>query len=45
MELTVGSKTIPTMFFIAKVQGNYNAILGHDWIHANVVFLLLCINS
>jgi hypothetical protein len=35
MELTVISKTIPTAFFIAEVQGNYNAILGHDWIHAN----------
>jgi hypothetical protein len=35
MELTMGSKTIPTAFFIAEVQGNYNAILGHDWIHAN----------
>jgi hypothetical protein len=31
----VGSKTISTAFFIAKVQGNYNAILGRDWIHAN----------
>jgi hypothetical protein len=35
MELTVGSKMIPTAFFIAEVQGNYNAILGRDWIHAN----------
>jgi hypothetical protein len=35
MELIVGSKTIPTTFFIMEVQGNYNAILGHDWIHAN----------
>jgi hypothetical protein len=35
MELTVGSKMIPTAFFITEVQGNYNAILGHDWIHAN----------
>jgi hypothetical protein len=35
MELTVRSKTIPTAFFITEVQGNYNAILGHDWIHAN----------
>jgi hypothetical protein len=35
MELTVGSKTIPTTFFVAEVQGNYNAILGRDWIHAN----------
>jgi hypothetical protein len=35
MELTVGSKMIPTAFFVAEVQGNYNAILGRDWIHAN----------
>jgi hypothetical protein len=35
MELTVGSKMIPTIFFFMEVQGNYNAILGHDWIHAN----------
>jgi hypothetical protein len=35
MELTVGSKTTPTAFFVAEVQGNYNTILGHDWIHAN----------
>jgi hypothetical protein len=35
MELTVGSKTLATAFFIAKVQGNYSVILGRDWIHAN----------
>jgi hypothetical protein len=35
MELTMGSKTIPTAFFVAEIQGNYNAILGRDWIHAN----------
>jgi hypothetical protein len=35
MELTVGSKMIPTAFFVAEVQGNYSTILGHDWIHAN----------
>ena len=23
------------MFFIANVQGSYNLILRHDWIHAN----------
>jgi hypothetical protein len=33
MELTVGSKSLATAFFIIKVQGNYNVILGHDWIH------------
>jgi hypothetical protein len=35
MELTVGSKTLATAFFVAKVQGNYSVILGRDWIHAN----------
>jgi hypothetical protein len=30
MELTVGSKSLDTMFFIIEVQGNYNVILGHD---------------
>jgi hypothetical protein len=35
MELTVGSKTLATAFFIAEVQGNYSVILGRDWIHAN----------
>ena len=35
VELTVGSKTLPTAFFVAEVQGNYNVILGRDWVHAN----------
>jgi hypothetical protein len=35
MELTVGSKTLATTFFIAEVQGNYSIILGRDWIHVN----------
>ena len=35
MELTVGSKTVATAFFVSEVQGNFNLILGHDWIHAN----------
>jgi hypothetical protein len=35
LELTVGSKMIPIAFFIADVQGNYNTILGRNWIHAN----------
>jgi hypothetical protein len=28
VELTVGSKTLATAFFIAEVQGNYNVISG-----------------
>ena len=35
MELTIGSKMIATAFFVSEVQGNYNLILGRDWIHAN----------
>jgi hypothetical protein len=35
MELTVGSKSLATAFFVIKVQGNYSVILGRDWIHAN----------
>lgn len=35
VELMVGSKTLATAFFVAKVQGNYNVILGRDWVHAN----------
>ena len=35
MELTIGSKTLATTFFVTDVQGSYNLILGCDWIHAN----------
>ena len=28
MELAVGSKTVATAFFVSKVQGNFNLILG-----------------
>ena len=35
MELTIGSKMFATAFFVSEVQGNYNLILGRDWIHAN----------
>ena len=35
LELTIGSKTLATAFFVADVQGNYNVLLGRDWIHAN----------
>jgi hypothetical protein len=36
MELTAGSKSLATVFFIIEVQGNYSVILGRDWIHANI---------
>src|SRR6185503_2656225 len=35
MELTIGSKTVATALFVSEVQGNFNLILGRDWIHAN----------
>jgi hypothetical protein len=34
-ELTVGSKTMTTTFFVVDVKGRYNVLLGRDWIHAN----------
>jgi hypothetical protein len=35
MELTIGSKSLVTAFFIVEMQGKYNVILGHNWIHVN----------
>ena len=35
MELTVGSKTLATAFFVFEVEGNFSLILGRDCIHAN----------
>jgi hypothetical protein len=35
MELTIGSKTLATTFFVAETQGNFSLIIGRDWIHAN----------
>jgi hypothetical protein len=35
MELTIGSKTLATTFFVAETQGNFSLILGRDCIHAN----------
>nr|AAX96273.1 retrotransposon protein, putative, unclassified [Oryza sativa Japonica Group]ABA93376.1 retrotransposon protein, putative, unclassified [Oryza sativa Japonica Group] len=35
VELTVGSKTIPTTFFVIDGKGSYTLLLGRDWIHAN----------
>jgi hypothetical protein len=35
MELTIGSKSLATTFFIVEWQGNYSVILGRDLIHAN----------
>jgi hypothetical protein len=35
IELTIGSKSLATAFFVVEVQGNYSVILGRDWIHVN----------
>jgi hypothetical protein len=35
MDLTVGSKTIPTSFFIINNKSTYTVLLGRDWIHVN----------
>jgi len=35
VELTIGSKTLPTTFFVISGKGAYNLLLGRDWIYAN----------
>jgi hypothetical protein len=45
VELTIGSKTLPTTFFVINGKGAYNLLLGRDWIHVNCCFLLQCINA
>jgi hypothetical protein len=30
MELTIGSKTLATAFFVVETQGNFSLILGRD---------------
>jgi hypothetical protein len=35
VDLTVGSKTVPTSFFIINSKSTYTILLGRDWIHAN----------
>jgi len=35
VELTIGSKTLPTTFFVISGKGAYNLLLWRDWIHAN----------
>jgi hypothetical protein len=38
VDLTVGSKTILTYFFIVSRKSTYIVLLGRDWIHANCYF-------
>ena len=35
VDLTIGSKTLPTTFFVINGKGSYSSLLGRDWIHAN----------
>jgi hypothetical protein len=35
MDLTVGSRTVPTSFFIISSKSTNTVLLGRDWIHAN----------
>jgi hypothetical protein len=35
VDLTVGSKTVPTSFFIVNSKSTYSVLLGREWIHAN----------
>ena len=34
-ELTIGSKTLLTTFFVIDGKGSYSLLLGRDWIHVN----------
>ena len=35
VELTIGSKTLLTTFFVIDGKGSYSLLLGRDWIHVN----------
>ena len=35
IDITVGSKTSLSTFFVINSTANYNALLGRDYIHAN----------
>jgi hypothetical protein len=35
VDLTMGSKTVPTSFFVVNSKSTYTVLLGRDWIHAN----------
>jgi hypothetical protein len=35
-EVTVGSKTVPMVFFMVDVKGRYNVLHGRDRIHTNL---------
>ena len=35
VNLTIGSKTLSSTFFVINGKGSYSLLLGRDWIHAN----------
>ena len=35
VDMTIGSKTLPTTFFVINGNGSYSTLLARDWIHAN----------
>jgi hypothetical protein len=35
VDLTMGSKTVTTSFFVVNSKSTYTILLGRDWIHAN----------
>jgi len=35
VDLTVGSKSLPTTFVVVDAKGTYSLLLRIDWIHAN----------
>ena len=35
VDLTIGSKTLPTTLFVINGKGSYSLLSGWDWIHAN----------
>jgi hypothetical protein len=39
VDLTIGSKTLPTTFFVINGKGSYSTLLGRDWIHTNCCIL------
>ena len=35
VDLTIGSKPLPTTLFVINGKGSYSLLLGRDWIHVN----------
>ena len=35
VDLTIGSRTLPTTFFVINGKGSYSLLLGRNWIHDN----------